>query len=270
MNTDFVENGYMVIKSVGLKKLCRETIALLESSCLKLLNKQGNLDELLQQCLSKYHIFDLQNYLFEKCFPNDLKELLLHEDLLPHIEKMLGPDIAYLSGGFLNIVSSEVEEKIVRKRPHQEMWSGAGLNELRLWTCLSDSPKGEGLEVVKGSHLYGFIPNINREPVANQPAEFNYEKVETEQGDIVLFHPLLLHRTSLNLSEKFRIAFTTGLRSVHRENQGLQKYFNWKVLRLSELSIIEKRLGNGLLSPYRVLDGEYSHRRPDDGFEDLK
>ena len=266
--SDYLEKGYLIIRDdqSGLRKQFDELKDDLVLILKELLKKDGDFKSLYKIASSTYHPFDLQNYLFSKINLRKIERILLNPALLNSFKDLQGPDLMYIQDGFFNITSSNIKEAIINKRPHQELWSGAGLCETRIWAHVSE---GGGLEVVERSHLFGLIPNQDREPLPNQPINFNFTELQTSPGDVVLFHPLLLHRTVIDQGEDFRIAYTTGVRSSQRPLEGLQQHFNWKILHLSDTSKIQKRLGNTYLSPYRVLKEDFNHRRPNDGFVNL-
>lgn len=266
--SNFLENGYLVLQNnqTGLQKQFDELQNDILQVLKELLKTDGGFKDLYQKASVLYHPFDLQNFLFSQISLKKIERILLNAELLDVLKELQGPDLMYIQDGFFNITSSDIKEAIINKRPHQEIWSGAGLCETRLWAHISD---GKGLEVVEGSHLYGLIPNQDREPLPDQPTIFNFKELKTSPGDIVLFHPLLLHRTAVDQGSDFRIAYTTGIKSSQRPLEGLQQHFNWKIFHLSDTAQIQKRLGNPYLSPYRVLKESFNHRSPNDGYLNL-
>ena len=156
------------------------------------------------------------------------------------------------------------------KKHHQEIWSGAGVNELRAWSPLYMPGIGGGLNIIPGSHLWGCIPNRQRAPY-DIPEEIEITELEPKvmEGDVFLFLSMTLHSTAENLSGKSRIAFTVGVRNFYHNFSGYEYFQSWQPYHFSPMAKIQKRLGNPLLTPYRTLGSPFSHRSKDDGFENL-
>ena len=111
------------------------------------------------------------------------------------------------------------------------------------------------IEFVPVSHIWGHIPHSNRETVS-LPKNFKVFKTSINEGDVILFHSLLLHRTSEFKSKNYnaRLALITHVRNFKHYNYSFDNNKSWRIYSLSELTKIEKRLGNHYLSPFRLLD----------------
>lgn len=265
--SNFLEDGFLLLRDPAVKEAVLEVFAELSQALSEVAGESGEFDSLYSKVLEKRHPFDLQNRLHLLVDKSKTKQILAGGKTFETLKELLGPDLDYIVDGFFNIAGGDIGHHIINKRPHQEVWSGAGPNEARVWAHISPG-EGPGLEVARGSHLYGLIPNRDREPLPDQPVEFNFESLPTRQGDVLVFHPLLLHKTAPQ-TNGFRVAFTTGVRSAQRQFEGMQKHFNWGILHRSPISMVEKRLGNPYLSPYRILNEGFNHRSPGDGYLDF-
>lgn len=186
-------------------------------------------------------------------FPRDM---FLSEKLYNQFLRLIGPDICYLDDTPLTInlpgVDSPLENYLFKKY-HQELWSGASVNTIQFWTPLVQRGPGGQLVVIKGSHLWGHIPHRNREPLEFPP---DYEEVRTDLnvGDAIIFHTLLLHRSDPMPADGLpRIGFPCLLKNFKIPNGSFEIYKNWKILAYSDLSLVDRKLGNHYLSPFRLV-----------------
>ena len=71
-------------------------------------------------------------------------------------------------------------------------------------------------------------------------------------GDVIIFSTLLLHRS---VKTKFpRLALSLLIKNFKYKNSSFEENRNWKIFSFSELTKIERYLGNHHLSPFRLLD----------------
>ena len=152
------------------------------------------------------------------------------------------------------------------KSLHQEIWSGAGVMELRIWVPLSMCKSAGGMNFIPESHRWGLIANRKRMPY-DVPAEADMTSVvpEVQEGDAVLFHPMTLHATEPNTGSLPRVAVTAAIRNIYHENTGHEFLQSWQPYHLSPMARIQKALGNPWLSSYRTLGAPLSHRMAGDG-----
>jgi hypothetical protein len=107
--------------------------------------------------------------------------------------------------------------------PHQDYPNNQGTTELyACWVPLSDCPMGlGGLAFLPGSHKYGVLPLEfslgagGRQ--ASLPSELKDRPWVTgdyEQGDVLIFHSLMLHRALDNVTERIRLSVDYRYQSV--------------------------------------------------------
>lgn len=186
-----------------------------------------------------------------------LPHKILHIPLIFNfLTRLLGSDLAFLTDAELPVnIKGETEYYLVKKF-HQEFWSGAGYRTFVLWAPLI-FPKGTGgLELIKGSHLWGHIPHRNREPLYI-PEDAKSETIDNDHysdRDVLLFHSLTLHRTIPNPMDCPRLAYATHIRNIFEPDTGFEVIKNWEIFNLSATSRIMKACGNPHLSPFRTLD----------------
>ena len=97
-----------------------------------------------------------------------------------------------------------------RSPPHQDWRSNQGsLDNLVLWIPLTPV-RGNGLEVIRGSHKYGLLPTTDhmQTPEVVDPERLGpWEKIDCDPGDVVAFSSFLVHRTAAGPG--LRIAIST-------------------------------------------------------------
>ena len=107
----------------------------------------------------------------------------------------------------------------------------------------SSKNKSGQIEVIKGSHTWGHIPHNNREPIS-LPKKYEIQSINLNEGDVLLFHSLLLHRSKKIVSERFdaRLALITHIRNFKHINNSFDLNKSWRIFNMSELTKVEKNL----------------------------
>jgi ectoine hydroxylase len=93
--------------------------------------------------------------------------------------------------------------------PH---WKPSGPNESFIQTALAIDPMDEKngpLEFFKGSHELGFLGGINSEN-EHLLKKYPLVKLELNPGDLAFFHPLCVHGSKPNISDKPRKILING------------------------------------------------------------
>ena len=255
MKNNFEKNGFLILKNAINKDLLLELKRVVTGSkktnyrsfILKLKNNKKNLYDFVYE----FH----KIYLFQEIY----KKILLKPKVYKSLTSLLGSDLAHhedpsLTVNISNLISNK--KNYLFKKWHQEIWSGASTSTIALWMPIFQPKDNQGqIEFVPGSHLWGHIPHRNREPVS-LPKNFKVFKTSINEGDVILFHSLLLHRTSEFKSKNYnaRLALITHVRNFKHYNYSFDINKSWRIFSLSDLTKIEKKLGNHFLSPFRLLD----------------
>lgn len=195
---------------------------------------------------------ELRRYFTFSKFPQKLLHIPEIADVLL---RLLGPDLAFLEDAELPVNIKGRTEYYLSKKFHQEFWSGAGCRTYILWSPLIFPLNSGGLEIIKGSHLWGHIPHRNREPL-HIPENSERILIDTSHytdRDIILFHSLTLHRSIPNTVDSPRLAYATHIRNIFENDTGFEILKNWEIFNLSTTSKIMKACGNPHLSPFRTL-----------------
>tara|TARA_B100002051_G_C16429424_1_gene483443 strand:- start:276 stop:689 length:414 start_codon:yes stop_codon:yes gene_type:complete len=125
-----------------------------------------------------------------------------------------------------------------------------------MWTPIfHDSTKDGQLSLIKSSHTWGHIPHRNRSPI-ELPKKLNIVSPKLKYTDVIIMHSMVLHKSNLITDQKYkpRLAIASMLRNFKISNNKYENNKNWKIFSYSELSMIERKLGNVYLSPYRTTD----------------
>lgn len=266
-NREIYKNGFCLVKKCISLDLLEEAKQVLLSTLMKINGAKCDFEEGMGRATQTHRLSDIQN-----AMQNDLqhsgirKRLHLEPAILEKFIHLIGPDLAYLRAGQIAINMKEQSDNLYFKKWHQEMWSGAGVNEVLLWNPILMEPGIGGVEFIPGSHMWGLVPNRNREPLELPP---NYQIVHpyVEEGDAVFFTALTLHRTVLNTNNKPRIALATAIRNIYHPSSGLESMLSWMPFHFSAFAKIRKGLGNPYLTPFRTLGGILTNR--DDGKIDI-
>jgi ectoine hydroxylase-related dioxygenase (phytanoyl-CoA dioxygenase family) len=95
---------------------------------------------------------------------------------------------------------------------HQDFayWGKGRPDMIGIWIALHDATTENGcLEIIPKSHRWGVLPyeeNNPGNPILSDEQEAGRIPAEVKAGDALLFHALLVHRSSPNQSEKERCA----------------------------------------------------------------
>ena len=133
---------------------------------------------------------------------------------------------------------------------HQEIWSGASPTTLQIWTPLihQDSKSGQ-IELIEESHQWGHVPHKNRTPIF-LPKKIKTKKLNLEYGDVIVFCTLLIDRTLPALFPRLGLAcLVKNFKNKDYSFEGNRSFHNFSY---SEITKIERVLGNHYLSPFRL------------------
>jgi hypothetical protein len=261
MSNQFSENGFIIVRNAFSKKTVAEVQrAVIDSIYSKKKVVAGTQDKFLlfSRAVNKLKISEYNfvkpifKYLFYKGL---LEKILLEKKLFNSLKNLLGEDLSFAHDVSLTLnlkKKTSNEENYLFKDWHQEIWSGASISSVQTWTPLFQKNRHEGqIELIPKSHRWGHIPHKNRVPV-ELPKNYKIEKLNIKYGDVILFSTLLVHRT---MKTRFpRLALALLLKNFKYKNSSFEENRNWKIFSFSELTKVERYLGNHHLSPFRLLD----------------
>ncbi len=264
MKSNFSDTGFLILKNAISKELLLD----IQRAIYNLLNnsEDPNIpeDKIYSDFCQKVSFLKTSEYEFIEpifeflLYKGFLSKMLLEEKLYNALTNLLGKDLSFLTDAsiILNLPNKDSPKKnYLFKDWHQEIWSGAGTSSIQIWTPLLHKNSEQGqMEIALESFKWGHIPHRGRKPI-DLPQKYDTEELHLEYGDVIIFSTLLLHRslptTSPRLSlplqlDNFRYNYLSNSRSTR----------NWKIFSYSEITKIEKMLGNHYLSPYRTFEGD--------------
>lgn len=258
---DLIEKGYVVLKQCISQSVIAEHKQAITFRLGQLLEEKNIIPKRdiyldFLEAIKHYRQFQVQVDLAKYVSYKELHKKKFLEPLV--LEKLifaLGSDLECAMEGEFNVNVMEVTDDYLVKKSHQEFWSGCGLNTLQTWTPIAIEEGMGGIEVIEGSHTWGHVPHRNREPI-EMPSNVIYKQIDADEGDMVIFHSLLLHQTVPNRHEHPRFAMPQHVRSFHDRDTGFEDLKIWEAFHYSPLSQIRKRLGNPHLSPFRTYGSE--------------
>lgn len=268
---ELVGNGYFVVRSCVPKELLEESQKIMHQALCRLLKRELDLPSAILASSETHHQADIQYYLHQELQAKKIKrKLLLLPSVLEVTIQSVGPDLAYNRDGAVAINIRETSDNLYMKAMHQEIWSGAGVNELRIWAPLYMPEPVGGMQFIPGSHRWGFVANRKRMPV-DIPKEADTTSVvpEVKEGDAVIFHSMTLHATEPNTGRYPRVAVTAGIRNIYHTPTGYEFFQSWQPYHLSPMARIQRSFGNPWLSPYRTLGAPLSHKSSGDGKREI-
>ena len=251
---NFSKNGYIILKNCISKKLIstlqREILKKIKNKSTK--NSYKNFTKTLKDIDNKKlfnFIRPLNNHLFNE---NLIFKLLTEKKLLNCLINILGSDLAVSAESSLTINIPTTKNNYYFKDWHQEIWSGASVSNVQFWMPIFHKSKFDGqVSFIKNSHKWGHIPHSNRKPL-NLPKKLSVVNTNIEIGDIVLFSTTLLHRSNLCKNPRLGLALT--IKNFKYNDHSYSDNVNWKIFSYSEITKIQRILGNHYLSPFRVID----------------
>ena len=105
------------------------------------------------------------------------------------------------------------------------------------------------MQIMEESHKWGHIPHMNRKPTL-LPKKYKTRTLNLEYGDVIIFTTMLLHRSQITKSP--RLALPCLIKNFKNKDNSFQDNRNFKIFSYSELTKIERILGNHFLSPFRL------------------
>jgi hypothetical protein len=252
---EFQKNGFTVIRNCLSSELLEESHFVMSETLSKLLKKEVDYKTGIIEAAEIYRQHDVQTLIHDGLQSSGVKKkILLQPKLLNLLIHFIGPDLEFNRDGSIFFNLSSATESIYMKKWHQELWSGGGIMQLNLWVPLHMPESSGGMAIINKSHIWGLVPNQNREPT-QLPDSYNVVDLDVKVGDVVIFHPLALHKTSPNESSLPRVVMAYTVRNIYHASPGLAHHSSWQPFHLSPKAKIERALGNPYLTPYRTLGG---------------
>ena len=132
--------------------------------------------------------------------------------LLDVAEALVGPDIAFFAADY--IAKPPADGRPVLWHQDGNYWPLEPMDVVTVWFAVSKVSRDNGcVRVIPGSHLLGPLAHQSQEERANllnsevEPTAFDQGAavhIELEPGDISVHHPLVIHGSEANTSDRWR------------------------------------------------------------------
>ena len=248
----FVKNGYVIFTNFYDPKFIASIGIFVKERLDKLLNA------------ANIGIFEKDLNGFAVSIIKALEKTALYDDLVGNIallnflEELLGPDICVLNQNALWINYPTDKDPVLNKNIHSDAWTGTSENTLFCKYFVTDVDEHNGMSVIPGSHLWGFVPVKNRavDPIF-QLEEYLKEinLLNAKAGDILIWHALLLHSTVGHSDLNTRISITARFKSTETPFSSQERALGYEALRVGPMNQILRLIGNDKLAPFRTLGG---------------
>ena len=184
------------------------------------------------------------------------EKLISNVNLLDLMSAILGPDIALLGYDALWINVPKDTNPVLSKGQHTDAWTGTSINTIFAKFFITDVDVHNGLAVAPGSHTFGMLPTRNREIDPQINIEFDMLNIDTvNAGDIVIWHPLLIHSTVGHSDKNIRISITSRFTSTETPFSSQERALGYRTLRVGVMNQILRLVGNDYLTPLRTYGG---------------
>jgi hypothetical protein len=245
LEEEYIKNGYLLIKNSFEKKYINNLSNLILDKVKKLEKKYNDYHDICNKIMDD----------FEKSPEYD--ELIFQENLKKLMIRFLGQDLCVLNYTALWVNTPTNKNPVLKKNEHVDSWTGTGINTIFLKIFLTDCDQYNGMTVFPGTHLHGLYPVKNR--TLNLPEGVTLGKglnlKIAKKGDVLIWHPLLVHSTTGHSPKNKRVSFTLRYSSTETDFTSQERALGYKTVSVSVGNIIKRYIGNDGLQPFRVYGG---------------
>lgn len=172
------------------------------------------------------------------------------------MKDLLGPDVAILGYDALWINVPHDKDPVLLKGLHTDAWTGTSINTIFAKTFFTDVDHYNGMSVCPGSHLQGMIPVRNRSIDPLSQVEFESVNLDNAKtGDLLIWHPLLVHSTTGHSDKNIRISVTSRYTSTETQFSSQERALGYRALNVGPMNQINRLIGNDYLTPFRTYGG---------------
>jgi len=246
----FINNGYVIYEKFVMD-------VTIEKSIKFIIDSFDKLTKLSKENTIPYDVNGFAISILEKfCLMDEYKEIVCSDILVNIMKQFLGPDLALLGYDALWINVPKDTDPVLLKSPHTDSWTGTSINTIFSKFFFTNVDKYNGMGVSPGSHLQGLIPVKNRtiDPIHNIDFEIiNLDNIQ--KGDILIWHPLLIHSTIGHSDKNIRVSMTSRYTSTETVMSSQERALGYRAISVGPMNHILRLIGNDHLSPFRTLGG---------------
>lgn len=244
----YVKNGYVLIRGVFEKKFINTISNFLIKNIKKGENKKLDYHDICNQIMEEFEKMPLyEEILFKKKF----KKLLI---------RFVGQDLCVLNFTTLFLNAPTNKNPVLNKNEHVDVWTGTGVDSIFVKIFFTDCDNYNGLTLYPGTHLHGLYPVKNRGLNLPNDIKLN-KKINTsnaKKGDVLMWHPLLIHSTTGRSKKNKRISMTFRFKSTETEFTSQERALGYRTISVGINNKIKRYIGNDYLSPFRIYGGKAS------------
>lgn len=170
------------------------------------------------------------------------------------LKEYLGPDICLLGYSALWINVPKDKNPVLLKGVHSDSWTGTSVNTMFCKVFLTDCDKYNGVTVFPGSHLQGQWPVRNRLlGVKVKLKGVNLSGIKA--GDVLVWHPCLLHATTGHSNKNVRISITSRYSSTETPFSSQERALGYRTMSVGPMNTVLRFIGSDYLTPMRTYGG---------------
>ena len=243
----FIQNGYLVFKNIFSKKYSNSLLKFILSKK-KIIEKKYKSVDTEQMCVSIVDLLEKNKLYEEFCFNTKLQNILID---------LLGQELCLFNFPHMWINKPNNKNPVLVKTPHVDAWTGTSTNSLFAVYMVTKSDEYNSISVYPGSHLLGLVPTKNR-TINNE--DFNIEfknstNLKLDKGDLIIWHSLLLHKTTGQSKSNERISITLRYSSTETPFSSQERSLGYRCINTGPLNTIKRYIGNDQLYPFRLYGG---------------
>ena len=255
MSKNFSDTGYVIIKQAISKKLFKNIQDDIYNTLkIKGVNSKIKYDKF---CKITKHLrikeYDFAMPIFQSLhFKGLLKAMFLEKKFHNKMVELLGSDLAFAPTQVLPLICQRklTQRRIIILKTGTKKF---GLEQahlrFRFGLLIHKSNKNGQMQIIEDSHKWGHIPHMDRRPLS-LPKNYITKELNLNYGDVIIFSTLLLHRS---LPTKFpRLSLPMLTKNFKSNDISFQDIRSFENYSFSELTKIQRILGNHFLSPYRL------------------
>ena len=246
----FVRDGYVIYKNVYPKELIDDTRELFFSSYNRLdqAHKEGKIDKVVNGwAISIINMYE-KTQLYENFISNT--------NIIKVMKGYLGPDICVLGYDALWINAPKDKDPVLLKSQHTDAWTGTSINSIFVKSFITDVDQYNSMCVSPASHLQGLMPVRNRE--IDPMYKIKFENINLDcvvAGDVLIWHPLLIHSTMGHSDKNIRMSITSRFSSTESPFSSQERALGYRTLSVGPMNQVIRIVGNDQLQSLRSYGG---------------
>ena len=246
----FVKDGFVIYKNIHENKLIKETRQLLFDWYGRL--EQAHNEGKIEKDVNGWAVSILEKFESTPLY----NSLVANQNMVTVMQGYLGPDVCILGYDALWINVPQNKDPVLKKVQHTDAWTGTSIHTVFSKTFITDVDQYNGMCVSPGSHIQGLIPVKNRGIDPTHNLEFENVNLDfIESGDVLIWHPLLIHSTTGHSDKNIRMSITSRFSSTETPFSTQERALGYRTLSVGPMNQILRLVGNDFLQPMHTYGG---------------